>query len=156
MCYKSTSEKESLLQCSWVNINFICNYCYAAINCITCRWWLIHVAVSILGWQNASKALFFLFLNFLCSNRLFVFQALLIQDITSSDHNAQLVALGTAFRSGRGRTQRAHEQNNSIRERCFPLKKYFQGKIKTLSFTIPAVPSELFFYVRSCSVPSNP
>lgn len=69
-----------------------------AVNCTTCRRWLIHVAVSILGWQNASKALFFDLLNFLCPIKVIYIPAPLIHDIPSGSYNAQLVALGPGLR----------------------------------------------------------
>lgn len=62
-------------------------------------------------------------------SKLFIFQALLIHDITSSDHNAQLVALGIALRGGRRTTYQAHDQNNSTRERHLLLNNTSKEKL---------------------------
>lgn len=74
------------------------------------------------------STILFLFKLSALQSKLFIFQALLIHDITSSDYNAQLVALGIVLRGGRGRTCQAHDQNNNIRERCLLLKNISKEK----------------------------
>lgn len=76
------------------------------------------------------STILFLFKLSVPQSKLFIFQVLLIHDITSSDHNAQLVALGIALRGGRGRTYQAHDQNNSIRERYLLLKNISKEKLE--------------------------
>lgn len=119
MLYKSTSEKESLLQCSGAKIVYL--------QLLLSGYKLHNMQMMInpcgglhFGMTKCLKStILFLFKLSALQSKLFIFQALLIHDITSSDYNAQLVALGIALRGGRGRTCQAHDQNNNIRKDAF-------------------------------------
>lgn len=101
----------------------------------------MHVAVSILGWQNASKALFFNLLNFLCPNQSYLY----FSSVDTRHYFRQLQCTAGCFGHW---TQRWHRKNLTR------LRTKISASEKETVFkkTLPRKNEDIFFHYTSCSV----